>query len=297
MPPTFAGLLDALAARFSGPPIASDEAAKISELPGPQPPDDVVVHRVGAWAGTSCYSTLDACRRTIKLAKQIGLSRLDVIVNDDAGHQAEKSYDLFDKSSSLAMMAKDAGFQVHLLSWLMPHTRYIEGAAAALVPFVRATEVDSICFDTEEPWTKATGNFDYEHAGELVAQRFAGIPWGVTGIGYASGEKLGPLVTRANYGLPQCYATSGSGLSPATAVPKLVGHWRKLWPSTPLVVGLAAYKQKGIPGFTEEAAVRAAFGSVQADPRITDAVYWSFGFIRNNATIQRVLTELIAAQR
>lgn len=300
MPPIFSGLLDALSQRFSThPELGADESPRTPVRGATPAPDDVNIQRVGAWAGTSCFASLDAAKKTVALAKKIGLTRLDIIVNDESKSRRAKPFETFtiDHIVALAKLAKDAEIDVHLMSWIMPHELYIKGAADVLAPLAERTAATSICFDTEEPWNEAEGKFDYDVAAATLEQRLASVPWGVTGIGYASGAKLGPLVRRADYGLPQAYITARSGLSPATGVAKVLAHWRHLWPEIPLQVGLAAYRQKGISGYTEEAAIRTSFGGAQSDRFIADVVYWSFGFIRSSVLMQRVLTELIASAK
>jgi hypothetical protein len=297
--PILTGLLDALAERFStaishGP----DEAPRPVPLPESTPTDDVRIAHVGAWAGSSCYDSRERAKRTVALASSIGLNRLDIVVNDMAKENTAvpfRTHDL-DEIAVLVELAQQAGIAVHLLAWILPFERTIAGAAAALVPFCERHQVASCCFDTEEPWTQAKGNVDYEKAAEWIGDSFDPIPWGFTGIGYASAPKLGPLARRARYGIPQCYATAGSSVAPPTAVAKLAGHWRKLFPGCKLHAGLAAYHQSGIPGYTPESALRAAFGGAQADLLIDTVVYWSFAQIRSSALVQRVLRAIIREQ-
>ena len=273
--------------------LEPDEQPRDPEDVTPEP-DDIGITTVGAWAGAASMASASAIRRDIAFAKSIGLRRIDIIVNDHAAERLPAkftSYDL-DKVTALADAAGAAGLEVHLMSWLMPSTPYIDRAADILLPLVRRCRAKSIVWDCEEPWTLARNQLPHAAAAEIVADRFVGVPCGVTGIGYAPTEKLAPICAVAEYIVPQCYSTASSGLNPGTVVPKFAARWRKVFPGKPLAIGLAAYRQSGIPGYTPEAALRAASAGAEADPQATTAIYWSLGQIRQSSIATRVLRDL-----
>lgn len=276
-----------------------DEGPRPTADPTEQEPDDgdVAIETVGAWAGTSTYGSASKVKQTIALCKELGLNRIDIIVNDHSKWRKPTSFTTFDldKIAALVEAAQSAGVQAHLMTWLMPYDGYIEQAAEILVPYCKKYKITSLVFDAEEPYTQATGQIDYNRSADNVAERFSEIEWGVTGIGYTPVSKLGRLVTLSKYAIVQAYATRGTseyGILPSNAVPKLVGRWRKLWPNTRIEIGLAAYNQYGIPGYTVESALRTSFGTAQADLKASTAVYWSLAQIRQSMTARRVIASL-----
>lgn len=280
--------------------IVEDDEAPHSEIEILEPGDAVEYHHepgldvVSAWAGTGSMSSPSAVASAVAFAKSIGLKRLDVIVNDHSKWRAARDFDTYpiDRITRLADAVVNAGIELHFMSWLMPHAKYIDQAADVLVPLVQRTQARSIVWDCEEPWTQAARPMNYAAAADLVRGAFGGIMQGVTGIGYASKAKLGPICAGADYLVPQAYSTSSSGLDPATVVPQFVARWRNTFPGKPVVAGLAAYRQTGIKGYTAESALRAAFGGAKADPQIRTAIYWSLAQIRDSSVATKTIRTL-----
>lgn len=220
------------------------------------------VRRVGAWTGSSSMASPRAIRDAVNFAKAVGLGRLDVIVNDHSAWRAPTRFTTYPTVKIVALVhdARAAGLDVHLMSWVMPHRDYLLGARDALLPLLERTGASSLQFDAEEPWTQATKPMPYGDAAELVRALFPraqtmedelNVMVGVNAIGYAPAEKVGPLLSVADYVVPQCYSTSTSKLDPSTVVARLMRRWRKVFtfkPTCNFVVGLAAYRQSGIPG-------------------------------------------------
>jgi len=262
-----------------------------------EPEDTSGLDTVSAWIGASSMASAQAVQNDVAFAVSLGLTRLDVIVNDHAAWREPTPFDTYGlaKIERLAEAVVAAGLELHYMSWLMPHAAYIGRAAEILVPLVGRTGARSIVWDAEEPYTQAKQALPYEDAAGRVASSFAGIQQGVTGIGYASVSKLGPLCSRVDLLIPQCYSSSTSGMSPATVVPRLAARWRAVFPGKPLAIGLAAYRQSGIPGFGVESAIRAAYGGAVADPTARVAIYWSLGQIRSNSVVTRTIRSLLLA--
>jgi len=259
------------------------------------PADHLGLDIVSAWAGASSMTSAQTAREHVAFAKSIGLKRLDVIVNDHAAWRDPSDFTTYDvgKIETLANAVTAAGMELHLMSWLMPHMRYVDGAARILIPLISRTGALSVVWDCEEPWTQARQALGYETAAGRVAAAFAGVRQGVTGIGYAPTNKLGPICERADYLVPQCYSTSTSGLDPATVVPKFASRWRAVFPGKPLAIGLAAYRQTGISGYTAESALRAAYGGAVADLSARVAIYWSLRQIRSSTAVTKTLRSLL----
>lgn len=254
------------------------------------------IRAVGAWTGWGSLVNNSAIERDLAFARKLGLGRLDVIVNDFSAKEKPTPFGTYNKSRIVAFCqaAVKQGFHVHLMTWWMPHEKFINEGTAQLINLVADCGARSVMLDVEEPWVRADSPMPWTKAAELTAEGFGAVPFGVTGIGYASVEKLGPLVRRAAYMVPQCYSTAGNTLNPKTASESLSNRWRRNFGTRELVVGLAGYRQKGRPGYTQEQFMVAAFESAgRAGP--SDVVYWSLRQIRASRTTANVIGGL--AQR
>jgi len=246
-------------------------------------------------------ATDSTIKRDVGIARALGLTRLDVIVNDHSASRRDRPFDTYVRARILALCkaARDAGLEVVLLSWLLPFKDYILRAAGELNAIAAATGARSVCFDAEEPWSKAVDPLPYEVAAQLVEDQMLELPWGVTGIGYANATKLGPLMRRSSFCIPQCYATRDTPLLPPEHVAStLVAHWKQIFPSlvangTPIHVGLAAYHQDGITGHTVEQALRAAFLDAERTGA-ADVVWWSLSAIRGDKRVQAAIKGLVS---
>ncbi len=306
------GLLDLLLSWFwSTEPPSTDEAPRPTTESGVEVPEPVEPPRIrhcSAWCGWSSMATDAAIKRDIALARSLGLTRLDVIVNDHSAARRDRPFDTYTRTRiyALCKAAREAGLEVVLLSWLMPFKDYIVRAGGELNVIAATTAARSVCFDVEEPYTKAVGPMPYEAAAQLVEDQMLELPWGVTAIGYANAAKLEPLVRRASFVIPQCYATRDTPtLPPERVASTLVTHWKKIFPSivrpstgtkTTIHVGLAAYHQEGIKGHTIDQARRAAFLDAERT-RAVDVVWWSLAAIRGDKRVQAAVKGLTARAR
>lgn len=236
---------------------------------------------VGAWTGSSSISSTAAIERDVRFCKALGLGCIHLVVNDHSAKREPMDFGTYNKKNIIAFCkrATDEGIAVHLMTWCMPHEGYIRGLGTQMVDLVASAGARSVELDAEEPWVNARRPMRYEDAGALMAEVLAPVPFGVTGIGYASTPKLGPLVRRAKYMTPQCYSTAGNKLDPAKASKQLVGMWKGKFGAREVVVGLAGYRQSGRPGYTKARFMSTAFEcALTVLP--TDIVYWSLRQIR-----------------
>lgn len=267
------------------PPFPEDEVEPEIEEPGGM--------TVGVWAGKS---SLNSPERDIQFCVDTGINRIDIIVNDHSGARAERDFDLWPVAMivKLAAEARGAGMEVHLMSWIMPHAKYIDKAAESLVTLCNDLNVDSLQWDAEEPWTQARSTLAYGDAAKRIASAFSDLkcPMGVNGIGYTPVSKFAPLAEVCDYVVPQCYATSSSKLDPTTCVPKFVRRYRaKFGTDKPVQIGLAAYRQPP-PGFTAEGAMAASFAGAEAIEGCDAVIYWSLGSIRRSNKIAKIIRGL-----
>lgn len=244
------------------------------------------IRTVGAWCGNSA---LRSPRRAVKFASDHGIDRLDIIVND---HSRDRKPTTFETRNwthirELADECHTKGIEVHLMSWVMPHEDFIKQASDDLLRLADLTGAKSIQWDAEEPWTLARDRMGYPAAAKLIAKRFqGGPPMGITGIGYASREKLGPLAAVCDYAVPQAYSTHSSGLNPKNVGRKFTERWERVF-NLPVVCGLAAYRQHGIPGYKPHTAMEAAIKSVP--PHVDTVVYWSLPSMQRSPAIARAV--------
>jgi hypothetical protein len=98
---------------------------------------------LGAWCGAK---TLANPTRDIDTAVDLGLNRIDLVVNDHSAWRKPSHFSLRDHSKimKVAQLARDAGLELNLMSWVMPHEAYIREAAVDLIPLARETGAASI---------------------------------------------------------------------------------------------------------------------------------------------------------
>jgi hypothetical protein len=247
------------------------------------------LRHVGAWCGAT---SLASPTRDVDFAAKLGLTRLDVFVNDHSKARAARKFTTYDvaKIEKLCKLAKAKGISVHLTSWIMPHSEYIDAAAATLVPLCAQVGAESLQWDAEEPWTQATGAPSRASAAARIAERFDGLscPMGATGIGYTPIPKFGPLAQICDYVVPQAYATSTSGLLPEDAPGKFHRRYSTSF-ARPIVIGLAAYRQNGIAGHTPSSAVRAALLASAKLKGVDTVLFWSLGALQKSAELSTVI--------
>lgn len=250
---------------------------------------------VGAWVGPSAF---DDPEDTVGFYRRNGINRIDVVLNDFSKARGPTPFETYDRAKIVALCAaaRRVGLEVHLMSWIMPHRAFIEGAASQLIALCHEVGASSLMWDAEEPWNQATDALSYEDAARLIAERFAGLscPMGATGIIYTDPEKFGPLARVCSYVVPQCYATSSNNLDPSRIVSLGVERWRQAFaPEQRFVIGLAAYRQSGIKGYSATAAMHASLADVRRQCGVDTVVYWSFRQIHTNVEVLQVISSIL----
>lgn len=267
------------------------EVAEVDHEPEIEEPGGMTI---GMWTGRS---SLNNPERDVQLCLANNIRRLDVIVNDHSASREERDFGLFSVSKirKLVTLAKANNIDVHFMSWVMPHEKYLDQAAEQLIPLCNELGVTSLQWDAEEPWTRAKNPMDYEKAARRIADKFAMLDceMGVNGIGYTPVKKFGPLYEICDYVVPQCYSTSTSGMKPTTVVPKCVRRWNKVFGGNKkMAVGLAAYRQTGIEGHSVESAMQTAFAGAEAIEGVDTVIYWSLSSVRTSSTVAKVIRTL-----
>lgn len=228
---------------------------------------------IGAWA-------MQATADQLAIAKRCGIGRIDLMVNDHAADRAPTRFRCMKEARDRAKRVTDAGFELHLTSWIMPHLAFAEEAADSMQQLAIDTGACSVLWDAEEPWTQATGKPDYHAACCTIVGALKGCRWGVTGIGFAPWPVL-DLAEFADYVVPQAYVTEDSQLRHG-GIDTVLRRWAAT--QKQVIPGLAAYNQgRGYIATARSAAEAAGF---------TGAIYWSLRHIESSKSVQAALRSL-----
>lgn len=188
---------------------------------------------IGAWCARPT-------KAQITRAKQLGIERVHLMVNDHSADTRPTDFRCDDRARDYAAMITDAGLELHITSWIMPHVLFLTQACAQLTQLALDTGAHSIEWDAERPWTHATAGLPHADAAAMI--QLYGCREGVSGIGYGDRGALQPLVARADYVTPQAYVTTTSGLT-LPGVPQVLAHWESMACSAVVIPALAAYRQ------------------------------------------------------
>ncbi len=235
------------------------------------------IHTVGAWAGSATFKNP---AKYIDFARSHRINRIDLMINDFAKSRSCDDFRMRDKAAiiEIASACAEAGVELHLTSWLLPCQRFIDQAADALRPlFDESPNIHSIVWDAEEPWTRNKGGQTARVAAEQVADRFAGVPMGVTGITFVNEAKLRPLAEKSRDLIPQAYATIKNNQDPSRLVRLANNLWESRVGKRPNIMGLAAYRQPDDPAPAMAASIKAA-----KELGIDTVCYWSLHHLTKN---------------
>lgn len=223
---------------------------------------------IGAWC-------MRPSRNDVDFAASIGLRRLDVMVNDLSKQRKPTRFKFDRLSKDLVEYAAGRGIEVHVTSWIMPHVAFAREAGDELQHLCGMTGAHGIVLDAEEPWTLAHAA-RREEAAAAFFDATMGCRVGVTGIGFADHAKLGPLMSRADYGIPQAYVTKTSGLSLA-GIPRVLQHWQQF--KRPIVPALAGYR-------TDRDGMQASWHAVQPAQTV---LYWALRHLQDSESRQAMI--------
>ena len=251
------------------------------------------IRTVGAWCGSS---SLADPQRDVDFALANNINRLDIVVNDHAKSRAAQPFTVRSGSSikKLCTAAQTAGIETHLMSWIMPHAAYIDQAAELLIPICEDVGASSLQWDAEEPWMLAEKSMKYEDASKRIADKFSRLacPMGANAIGFTSIAKMGPLAKICDYVVPQAYSTASSGVTPGDGQRRIFERYEKAF-NRNIVMGLAAFRQSGIPGHTIESAMTACVNAAN-DLECDTVLYWSLRQIRSSKEVRNVVRSILA---
>lgn len=170
-----------------------------------------------------------------------GVTGLNLMVHDASAMRDSSSRFAPDHGTDDACRRiVDAGLELELTAWIMPHRDYLAAACDWLTHATVDHGARVVWWDAEEPWTQARGGLDPAAAADLID--LAGAREGVSGIGYAP-KSLDPLLARADLVAPQAYATTREGSLSHARIPGVLSGWRKRAPHAEVVPALAGYSQ------------------------------------------------------
>jgi hypothetical protein len=235
--------------------------------------------RVHAWVTSSCFSDP---AKTVGHLRAAGVTLANLMLNDFSKARGPTAFTTFsvDKINAMAKACRDAGIEVHLTSWAMPHECFMVGALEVLPGLMQSTGATMLWWDAEEPWVHATGPFDYAEAAEYATRCFPRLA--LSGIGSAPVE-LCELAKVCRVYSPQGYADDdGNGATPGGVVPYSLGEWRERYglPTDGYVVGLAAYDQGTPPASTMQPPI----DDVRTDGD-HDVAYWTINAIADRSDV------------
>lgn len=276
-----------------------DEAEnEIDELPSDAGRSSSVVgvKTIGAWTGSSSLLSDATMQRDVSFCKSTGIKSVSIMINEFSKARSARSFSTYTpgKIVRFAALLHAAEIDVTLTSWIMPHKSFLDGAARTLPELLADCRARALEWDAEEPWTQAIQPPPYDEAAAQVRDAFGATRMGVTAIGYASKEKIGPLAEICDYVVPQIYTTSTSKLDPDTDIELIAKNYREMFGHKNTIVGLAAYRQSGIHGHTIESALRTSFKHTHGLGYVRAVCYWSLGEIRRSPLITRVIKSLVS---
>ena len=270
-----------------------DSFNKVADSDQPKPKNKPPKFELGAWTG---LASILSPERDIDIALSLGITRLDLFINNIVEKRQETSFDTYNKQriENFIKKATDAGIDIHLSSWIMPHSKFITTASADLVPFIKNNPIKSLMWDAEEPWTKAEGDFSYPYAASLIQDSFLDleVPMGVTGIGYTPVSKFGPIADICDYIVPQCYSTNTSGLDYKTVVQKFVKRYRTKFGNKKVLVGLAAYRQPADEAPSVSESMMLPYKASKKVSNCIGATYWSLSSIRRSISVTKFFSSV-----
>jgi hypothetical protein len=242
--------------------------------------------RVHAWVPSSCYSDP---AKTVGHLRAAGVTAANLMCNDFSKARGPTAFTIFsvDKINAMAKAWRDAGGEVHLTSWAMPHESFMSGALEVLPGLMASTGATMLWWDAEEPWVHATGAFDYAEAAEYAARCFPRLA--LSGIGSAPVE-LCELAKVCRVYSPQAYADDdGDGATPGGVVPYSVNCWSARYgePEEAWVIGLAGYDQGTPPASTMQPPIDDVLAA-----GISEVCYWTINSIADRSDVTAFVTGL-----
>ena len=234
--------------------------------------------RVAAWVPSSCFSDPT---KTVKSLQAARVRVANLMINNASEARGSTPFTTFsiDSINRMAAACGDAGIEVHLTFWAMPHEEYVDGALAVIPGLMRSTGATMLWLDAEGPWCDATGDFDYELAAERMIGLFPRLA--LSGIGAALSE-LCVLAKICCVWSPQAYATEESDASPPDVVEYSLGRWREKYgePEEGWSVGLAGYKQSDDAVTTMQPPIDDVMAA-----RIRRVCYWTINSIDDDQDV------------
>lgn len=210
---------------------------------------------VAAWSG---WTAIADPATAIARAKAKGIDRLSLFVNQRPDGAAFSTYDPAAVIAACAAI-RAAGLRVGLVSWMTARPDWIEGAAT-LGRLATAAGVDELELDLEEEWTAIRGQSDSaiatatDRVFDLLRATYQ-RRIGVTAIVYHDPRVLSRAFGRADFMVPQAYATALNAATLPTGALEREAAARYRPYSREIVMGVAGWNQPGAYGIARAADV------------------------------------------
>jgi hypothetical protein len=244
--------------------------------------------RVHAWVTSQCFTDSDDIERTIRELQAANVSVANIMLNDFSSGREAQPFSTFsvDKLKAMAAACHAAGIVVHATTWVMPHEVFVDGMLAQLPALLAAMGCTLLVLDAEEPWTKATGSFDYAEAAAAIARVFPRL--GLSGIGDAL-DDLRELAKICHVWCPQAYATKDSQATPGGVGPYCFNCWTKDFgpPREGWIFGLAAYDQATPPSVTMQPVI-----DDMLELGIRDGCFWTINYVADRSDVNAFVASL-----
>lgn len=247
----------------------------------------------GAWAGVAA---LKNPTKYINLIKQVGLDRIDIMIND--GTKAGP-FHLYLPEQQLVNTLKlflQSGVKVAITTWAKPEASWTHGMAQ-VGRIATQAGVDQVTLDLEEPWITP---LKYKSAPEIFTWNAALIGTlrvhfdgaiNLAPIVYANRKVLDSALQLVDQIIPQCYSTvknvPGSGHD--GSLEKTTMNLYKGF-GAPIVMGAAAWNLEGAYGKNAPNAIRTSL-TAMLNLGVTEVRYWRFEFL--NGEILKAIREFI----
>jgi hypothetical protein len=195
---------------------------------------------------------------------------------------------------------KNAGIDIHLVTWIKPTKRYIESCARVTLPLCEKIGARSLLFDAEEPWygklprLQLTQERSQEIIDKYFCHSFSDNPCclGVTHIiGDPHTDRIkrtvGPLIEACDYSLPQAYTNTDKKDKCVRTPGCLQKRAARKWSSVDrtIVMGLWALSSGRTADWAKDISVtdriKIMSSSQFTAPNIQEVAYWSLRALKS----------------
>jgi len=235
----------------------------------------------GAWAG---LAALKSPKKYIALCKSIGLTYIDIMVNDGSKPGPFKLYFKEDELVEKLTQFVNAGIKTYITTWVQPEKSWTDGMAVVGRIASRA-KIGRVTLDSEESYVTPLKNksdceiFTWAVGIVGTLRVHFGGKIAVAPIVFCNRKVLDPIFHMVDIITPQCYSTvkNVDGNGPVGRLEKTTASLFRGY-GKELVMGQAAWNIEGAYGLHAPDAIRASLTST-IQQRIHEVCYWRLEFL------------------